>query len=154
MGKDAVAIVQGAKLVTRSADTEFPFRQDSDFWYLTGFGHPHAVAVFRTDGGPPYTLFVEPRDRAAETWTGYRPGVEGALQDYGADEAYPRAEFTARIPELVKKARRILHVLQRDAEIDAKLIGTLDEMRLRSRAGFVPASEIADPRAIVHEMRL
>ena len=154
MGKDAVAIVQGAKLVTRSADTEFPFRQDSDFWYLTGFGHPHAVAVFRTDGGPHYTLFVEPRDRAAETWTGYRPGVEGALQDYGADEAYPRAEFTARIPELVKKARRILHVLQRDAEIDAKLIGTLDEMRLRSRAGFVPASEIADPRAIVHEMRL
>jgi Xaa-Pro aminopeptidase len=154
MGKDAVAIVQGAKLVTRSADTDFPFRQDSDFWYLTGFGHPHAVAVFRTDGGPPYTLFVEPRDRAAETWTGYRPGVEGALQDYGADEAYPRAEFTARIPELVKKARRILHVLQRDPEIDAKLVGTLDEMRLRSRAGFVPASEIADPRAIVHEMRL
>jgi Xaa-Pro aminopeptidase len=154
MGKDAVAIVQGAKLVTRSADTEFPFRQDSDFWYLTGFGHPHAVAVFRTDGGAPYTLFVEPRDRAAETWTGYRPGVEGALQDYGADEAYPRAEFTARIPELVKKARRILHVLQRDPEIDAKLVGTLDEMRLRSRAGFVPASEIADPRAIVHEMRL
>jgi Xaa-Pro aminopeptidase len=154
MGKDAVAIVQGAKLVTRSADTEFPFRQDSDFWYLTGFAHPHAVAVFRTDGGPPFTLFVEPRDRAAETWTGYRPGVEGAVADYGADEAFPRAEFTAKLSEIVKKARRILHVLGRDPEIDAKLVGTLDEMRLRSRAGFVPASEIADPRGILHEMRL
>ena len=154
MGKDAVAIVLGAKLVTRSADTDFPFRQDSDFWYLTGFAHPHAVAVFRTDGGPPFTLFVEPRDRAAETWTGYRPGVEGARSDYGADEAHPRAEFTAKLPEIVKKARRIFHVLGRDAQIDAKLVGTLDEMRLRSRAGFVPASEIADPRAILHEMRL
>ena len=65
MGPGAVAILQGARLVTRSADTEFPFRQDSDFHYLTGFDHPHAVAVLRTDGGPPYTLFVEPRDRAA-----------------------------------------------------------------------------------------
>jgi Xaa-Pro aminopeptidase len=154
MGKDAVAIVQGAKLVTRSADTDFPFRQDSDFWYLTGFGHPHAVAVFRTDGGPPFTLFVEPRDRAAETWTGYRPGVEGAVADYGAEEAFPRSELLAKLPEIIKKARKLYHVPRRDEEVDAKLFGTLDEMRLRSRTGVVPASEIADPRSILHEMRL
>ena len=85
MGPDAVAIVQGARLASRSADTHFPFRQDSDFWYLTGFTHPDAVAVLRTDGGPPFSLFVQPRERAAETWTGYRPGVEGAKSDYGAD---------------------------------------------------------------------
>jgi Xaa-Pro aminopeptidase len=154
MGKDAVAIVQGAKLVTRSADTDFPFRQDSDFWYLTGFGHPHATAVLRTDGGPPYTLFVEPRDRAAETWTGYRPGVEGAVADYGADEAFPSSELLAKLPEIIKKARKLYHAPRRDAELDAKLFGTLDEMRLRSRTGVVPASEIADPRQILHEMRL
>jgi Xaa-Pro aminopeptidase len=154
MGPDAVAIVLGAKLVTRSNDTEFPFRQDSDFWYLTGFGHPRAAALLRTDGGPPFTLFVEPRDRAAETWTGYRPGVEGAMRDFGADAAHPREELLPQLPDLLKKARRIFHVLGRDAELDAKLIASLDEMRLRSRAGFVPASEIADPRAILHEMRL
>lgn len=154
MGPDAVAILLGAGLVRRSADTEYPFRQDSDFWYLTGFGHPHAAAVLRTDGGPPFTLFVEPRDRSAETWTGYRPGVEGALADFGADEAYPRTELLTRLPDLVKKAVRIHHVLGRDAEVDRKLVGTLDEMRLRSRAGLVPASEIVDPRAILHEMRL
>lgn len=154
MGPDAVAILLGAKRVARSADTEYPFRQDSDFWYLTGFAHPHAVAVLRTEGGPPFTLFVEPRDRALETWTGYRPGTEGALRDFGADEAHPRDEFIAGLAEVVKKARRIFHVLGRDAEIDAKLVATLEEMRLRSRAGFVPASEIADPRAILHEMRL
>lgn len=154
MGPDAVAILLGAKLVTRSADTEFPFRQDSDFWYLTGFAHPHAALVLRTDGGPPFTLFVEPRDRAAETWTGYRPGVEGAVADYAADEAHPRDELLARLPDLVKKAARIYHVLGRDPAVDAKLVGTLDEMRLRSRAGLAPASEIVDPRAILHEMRL
>jgi Xaa-Pro aminopeptidase len=154
MGPDAVAILLGAKLVTRSNDTEFPFRQDSDFWYLTGFSHPHAAAVLRTDGGPPFTLYVEPRDRAAETWTGYRPGVEGALRDFGADEAHPRAELSAQLPELLKKARRIYHVLGRDAELDGRIVGILDEMRLRSRVGLVPASEIADPRAILHEMRL
>ncbi|HEX2484031.1 MAG TPA: aminopeptidase P N-terminal domain-containing protein [Myxococcota bacterium] len=154
MGPDAVAILLGANLVTRSADTEFPFRQDSDFWYLTGFGHPHAAAVLRTDGGPPYTLFVEPRDRAAETWTGYRPGVEGAVAEFGANEAHTRAELLARLPELVRKASRLFHVLGRDATLDQKLVGTLDEMRLRSRAGYVPASEIVDPRSILHEMRL
>jgi Xaa-Pro aminopeptidase len=154
LGPDAVAILLGAKRVTRSADTEFPFRQDSDFWYLTGFGHPHAVAVLRTDGGPAFTLFVEPRDRAAETWTGYRPGIEGALHDFGADAAFPRAEFATQLPELLKKARRVHHVLGRDAEVDTRLVAILDEMRLRSRAGLVPASEIVDPRAILHEMRL
>jgi len=154
MGPDAVAILLGAKRVVRSADSEFPFRQNSDFWYLTGFGHPHAAAVLRSDGGPAYTLFVEPRDRAAETWTGYRPGVEGALADFGADAAFPQAELAAQLPELLKKARRIYHVLGRDAELDAKLVATLDEMRLRSRLGLVPASEIVDPRAILHEMRM
>lgn len=154
MGPDSIAILVGARRVTRSNDTEYPFRQDSDFWYLTGFGHPNAVAVLRRDGGPPYTLFVEPRDRAAETWTGYRPGVEGALADYGADAAFPRGELAAQLPELLKKARRIHHVLGRDRELDGRLVSILDEMRLRSRAGYVPASEIADPRAILHEMRL
>ena len=89
MGPDAVAIFLGARQVTRSRDTDYPFRQDSDFWYLTGFDHPNAVAVLRTDGGPAYTLFVEPRDREMETWNGYRPGVEGATRDYDADEALP-----------------------------------------------------------------
>ncbi|MGE4607068.1 MAG: aminopeptidase P N-terminal domain-containing protein, partial [Myxococcota bacterium] len=75
MGPDAVALFLGAEMVTRSADTEYPFRQNSDFWYLTGFDHPNAVAVLRTDAGPEYTLYVEPRNRKMEIWTGYRPGI-------------------------------------------------------------------------------
>jgi Xaa-Pro aminopeptidase len=154
MGPGAVAFLSGARLVTRSADTEFPFRQDSDFHYLTGFDHPHAVAVLRSDGGPPYTLFVEPRDRAAETWTGYRPGVEGAVADFGADEAFPSGELDAKLPALLERAQRIFHVLGRDAKLDARIVEILDHMRLRSRLGLVPAAEIIDPRGVLHEMRL
>ena len=154
MGPDAVAILIGARMVTRSADSQFPFRQDSDFWYLTGFDHPNAIAVLRTDGGPEYALYVEPRDPDAETWTGTRPGVEGAMRDHEADEAHPSHEFPTRLPDLISGARRIYHVLGRDASIDAKIVETCEGMRLRSRQGRVPPDAIVDPRAIVHEMRL
>jgi Xaa-Pro aminopeptidase len=154
MGPGAVAVLQGNRLVTRSADSEFPFRQDSDFHYLTGFDHPHAVAVLRTDGGPAYTLFVEPRDRAAETWTGYRPGVEGAVADHGADEAHPSDALDAKLPGLLERAQRLFHVVGRNTKLDARIVEILETMRLRSRLGLVPASEIVDPRAALHEMRL
>jgi Xaa-Pro aminopeptidase len=154
MGPDAVALLIGARMVTRSADTHFPFRQDSDFWYLTGFDHPNAIAVLRGDGGPEYTLFVEPRDPEAETWTGYRPGVEGAQRDYDADQAFPNDEFAKQLPELLAAAKRVYHVLGRDPSLDARIAEICDGMRLRSRLGRVPPEAIVDPRSVVHEMRL
>jgi Xaa-Pro aminopeptidase len=154
MGPDAVAILLGAKLATRSADTDYRFRQDSDFWYLTGFDHPNAVAVLRTDGGPDFNLYVEPRDSEVERWTGYRPGTDGAVEDYGAVEAHPIGEFLSHLGESLGKAGRIYHVLGRDAAVDAKISETLEGMRLRSRQGVVPADAIFDPRGVVHEMRL
>ncbi len=154
MGEGAVAILLGAGLVPRSRDTEYPFRQDSDFWYLTGFAHPDAVAVLRTDGGPAFTLYVQPGDREREIWTGRRPGVEGALRDFGADESHPAPDFRKHLPDLVSRARRVYHVLGRDRSVDALLTETLEGLRLRSRAGLNPPSEIVDPRSIVHEMRL
>jgi len=157
MGEGSVALFLGARPATRSADTHYPFRQDSDFHYVTGFDHPCAAAVLRKlpgDDQPQYTLFVEPRDRAMETWTGYRPGVEGAVSDHGADAAHSASELIERIPELLQGAERVYHVLGRDAALDAKLVSTVDEMRLRSRTGVMPPSEIVDPRSIVHEMRL
>jgi len=154
MGEGAVAIFLGAGMATRSRDTQFAFRQDSDFLYLTGFDHPGAVAVLCTTGGPAYTLYVEPRDRELEIWNGYRPGVEGARRDYEADEAHPSDAFRGQIPDLLRKARRIYHVLGRDPGVDAKLVETLESLRLRSRQGLDPADAIVDPRTIVHGMRL
>jgi len=154
MGPDAVAILMGQALVSRSNDTDYPFRQDSDFWYLTGFDHPGAVAVLRTDADPAYTLYVEPRDPAAETWTGYRPGIEGAVADYAADEAYERSKFLGDLPRLIEKARHVHHVLGRDTRVDECITKTIEELRRRSRQGVSPPEAIIDPRAIVHEMRL
>ncbi len=154
MGPDAVAVFLGAGLVTRSRDTEYPFRQDSDFWYLTGFDHPNAVAVLRTDGGPAYTLYVEPRDRDQEIWTGYRPGIDGAKRDYEADEAYPNADFPRHLADVIPRVSRIYHVLGRDRAVDAKITETLENLRLRSRLGATPPDAILDPRTIVHGMRL
>ena len=154
MGSNAVAILLGSPLVRRSRDTDFPFRQDSDFWYLTGFDHPNAIAVLRTDGGPEFTLYVEPRDREAAVWTGYRPGVEGARQDFDADEAHPTDSFVTHVPDLVRKAKRLFHVLGRQTEVDAKITETNEGMRLRSRQGFEPTDAIFDPRSIIHDLRL
>ncbi len=154
MGPDAVALVIGAGLLRRSGDSEYPFRQDSDFWYLTGFDHADACAVLRTDGGPVFTLFVQARDRSAETWTGYRPGVEGAREDYGADEAYCSSQLTAKLPEIFERAKRIYHVLGQRVDVDQKLVSVQEELRSRTKTGHGPATEILDPRSITHEMRL
>ncbi len=153
MGPDACAILIGASLATRSADTEFPFRQDSDFWYLTGFGHPDAIAVLRTDGGPTFTLFVQPKDRAAETWTGIRPGIEGAKGEYDADEAYPCNELIEKLPGILERAKHIYHVLGRRSGVDQKIVAVQEELRVRTKLGFAPAADITDPRHILHEMR-
>ncbi len=154
MGPDAVAIVQGSRLASRSADTHFPFRQDSDFWYLTGFDHPNATAVLRSSDGPDFTLYVEPRMREAEVWTGYRPGVEGAVREFDADEAHPAEKLIGSVPELLTGAERVYHQLGRDTGLDAALVGAADNMRLHSRQGHVPPEAFVDPRSILHEMRL
>lgn len=154
MEPDSVAILLGAGLAVRSRDTHFRFRQDSDFHYLTGFDHPNAALVLRNDGGPPFTLFVEPRDPEAETWTGFRPGVEGARGDHGADEAHPRGELPAKLPALLERARRVYHVLGRDRELDRRLVETIEAARIRSRAHAPPPDAIVDPRSILHEQRL
>jgi Xaa-Pro aminopeptidase len=154
MGPDAIAIFMGAGMVARSRDTEYPFRQDSDFWYLTGFDHPNAIAVLRTTDGPAYTLFVEPRDRDLETWTGYRPGTEGAVSDHAADEAHPIDRFSEMLPDLLRGAKRIYHVLGRDPAIDQRLTGILEQMRMRSRQAPEPADTVVDARSITHPMRL
>jgi Xaa-Pro aminopeptidase len=127
MGPGAVAIVLGARPVTRSNDTHYPFRQDSDFWYLTGFPHPNAVALLRTDGGPAFTLFVEPREREAEIWNGYRPGVEGAVTDFGADEAHPREELLAKLMGTMQAP--VAKLVRTMNEVPGKFVRTLAAVR-------------------------
>ena len=101
MAPKSVAIIPGAHDTRRSNDTHYRFRQDSDFFYLTGFEEPDAIAVVKLEGDKKYTLFVRPRDPEREIWDGRRAGVEGAKSEFGAEDAFPIAEFDSKLAEFL-----------------------------------------------------
>jgi Xaa-Pro aminopeptidase len=148
---EGVAILPGAKLATRSNDTQFAFRQDSDLFYLTGFPHPDALAVLTRDR---FWFFVQPRDPEMETWNGRRPGVEGAVRDYGADEAHPIGELRERLPALLENRPRLYHSFGFDRDLDDAVVAALQQVRAKVRRGVRAPSEILSPHDLVHEMRI
>jgi Xaa-Pro aminopeptidase len=154
MGPDSVAVIPAAREVTRSNDTEYRFRQDSDFYYLTGFNEPDAVAVVAPSREERLTLFVRPRDREKETWTGRRAGVEGARERYGADAAFPVEELAEKLTELLDGAHTLYYRLGGNAEFDQTVIGQLARMRAMGWRKVRPPQTITDPGVLLHEMRL
>ena len=96
LGKGAAAVLVAGRETLRNGDVDYPFRQDSTFYYLTGFEEPDAVAVLRPGHPEPYVLFVRPADPERAIWVGPRVGVEGARTDYGADLAFPIEEQIGR----------------------------------------------------------
>jgi Xaa-Pro aminopeptidase len=152
---DGVCVLPGPHEAMRSGDVHYRFRQDSDLLYLTGFEEPDTVAVLAP--GHPRTrfiLFVRPRDPSAETWTGRRSGVEGAVTRFGADVAYPIGDLDKVLPGLVEGNETLYYPLGRDRAFDARITDCLNDLRGRVRAGVVAPSCVVDPRAILHEMRL
>jgi Xaa-Pro aminopeptidase len=154
MGPDSVAVIPAAREVTRSNDTEYRFRQDSDFYYLTGFNEPDAVAVVAPSREERFTLFVRPRDREKETWTGRRAGVEGARERYGADAAFAVEEFAEKLTELLDGAHTLYYRLGGNAEFDQTVIRQLARMRALGWRKVRPPQTITDPGVLLHEMRL
>ncbi len=155
IGEGAVAILPSAPVSVRSNDVEFVYRQDSDFYYLTGFAEPESVAVL-APGHPEgeFVMFVLPRDKERETWTGLRAGVEGAMMDYGADKAYVIEEFERVIARYLDKAERLHYPLGLNEKMNEKvlrLVRHAQAMRPRTGSG---ASAILDPREVIHESRL
>jgi Xaa-Pro aminopeptidase len=140
---------------TRSHDTEFPFRQDSDFAYLTGFLEPDSVAVL-TSAHPDhrFVLFVRPRDLEKETWNGRRAGVEGALRDHGPDATFAIEELDAKLPGYLEGAPTVHFTPGLDHDFNTRMEGWLAGMRrTRARNGKGPASR-TEHGGVVHEMRL
>jgi Xaa-Pro aminopeptidase len=151
---DALAIVPAAREIPRNADTSFEFRQDSDFYFLTGFDEPDAVLVINpAHAKERFVLFVRPRDREMEVWNGRRAGVEGAIATYGADAAYPVEELDAKLREYAVDRSTLVYRLG-NASYDTRIIRLVSEMRgVRSR-GFATPARIDDPGPILHELRL
>lgn len=146
-----VAIIPGGRLVHRANDVHHVFRQRSDLLYLTGFPQPDAVAVLSADV---FCLFVQPRDRELETWNGRRPGTEGAVALYGADEAYPIEELDARLPEMLENVPTLFHRFGDDEQIDRSVLRALAALRAKERRGVIVPDPIADPYTTLHEQRL
>jgi Xaa-Pro aminopeptidase len=149
----AVAVVPAAPVFIRNNDVEHEYRQDSDFFYLTGFDEPESVLVLDAVERKA-TLFVRPRDPDREVWDGPRAGVDGAKERYGAHEAFPIAELDAKLPDLLQNRRRLFYRLAKDRAFDEHVFGAIDRVRARHRKGVTPPAEIVDPGGILHEMRL
>ncbi|HWF88714.1 MAG TPA: aminopeptidase P N-terminal domain-containing protein, partial [Pyrinomonadaceae bacterium] len=154
MAPKSVAIIPGAHDTTRSNDTHYRFRQDSDFFYLTGLEEPDALAVIKPESDKKYTLFVRPRDPEREIWDGRRAGVEGAQSEFGANEAFPTAEFESKLAEFLDGTDVLYYRLGVDRELDNAIIKEISRLRAINRKPVHPPQTIIDPATIVHEMRV
>jgi len=154
MAPKSIAIIAGAHDTTRSNDTHYRFRQDSDFFYLTGFEEPDAIAVIKPESDKKYTLFVRPRDPEREIWEGRRAGVEGAQSEFGATEAFRIAEFESKLAEFLDGADVLYYRLGVDLSLDNAIVKEIARMRAINRKPVHPPQTIVDPATIVHEMRV
>jgi Xaa-Pro aminopeptidase len=148
-------VLPAAEELIRNADNEFPFRQDSDHAWVTGFEEPTGCAVLVARGGERrFVLFVRPRDPEKEIWNGRRAGVDGAKARYGADEAYVVAELDARLPAWLEGAPNLWFRVGQEPAWDARVVRLLGDLRAAARTGKHPPAAIVDPGRILHELRL
>jgi Xaa-Pro aminopeptidase len=155
MEANSIAILAAAPERTRNRDVEHPYRQDSDFWYLSGFPEPEAVMVLlpgREHGE--YVMFCRERDRTREIWNGYRAGPEGAVEGYGADDAFPISDIDEILPGLVEGRTRVYYDIGRDAGFDQRLMGWVNTIREGVRTGAQPPGEFVALSHLLHDMRL
>ncbi|MGD1704196.1 aminopeptidase P N-terminal domain-containing protein [Dapis sp. BLCC M229] len=152
---DGTAIFRSAPMAVMHNDVEYSYRQDSDFFYLTGFNEPEAVAVIAPHHEKhKFVLFVQPKNQEKETWTGYRAGVEVAKEKYGADAAFPINELNQKLPEYLKKADKIYYRLGRDRHFNETVFKHWQNlMRVYPKNGTGPIA-IQDAGTILHPMRL
>src|SRR5512137_2903221 len=142
---------------TRNADNHHPFRQDSDFAWVTGFDEPDGAALLLADpaeGRSGLVMFVRPKDREREIWDGFRAGVEGAVADFGADAAHPVAEMEAKLEDHLARGGTLWYRLGFSPEWDARVVHVIQKLRARVRQGVRAPDPVRDPGAILHELRL
>ena len=148
------AVIPSAKLLLRNNDTEYPFRQNSDFYYLTGFDEPDAVLVLAPEHPEHHSiLFLRERDRTNEIWNGKRLGVEAAVETLGVDAAYPIGELKQRLPQYLGGAKTMWYSLGHDDAMDRSVRNALNAARAAARRKGVAPNAIAEPSSVIHPMR-
>jgi Xaa-Pro aminopeptidase len=149
IGKDAIAVLPAAPVRHRNGDIEYAYRQDSHFYYLSGFPEPEAVAVLVPGRAQAeYLLFVRERDALREAWDGPRAGTDGAVQCYGADDAFPIADIDEILPSLIEQRSRVFYSMGTHSDFDPRMLGWVNGLRARQGAGapqeFVALSHVLD----------
>ncbi len=155
IGKGNIAIVSAAPQQIRNRDVEYPYRQDSDFLYLTGFSEPSAVLVLvpgRSHGE--FILFCRENDPEQEVWHGRRAGQQGAIDIYGADDSFPIDDIDDILPGLLEDREKVFHIMGRYPEFDQKLMGWVNQIKAQSRSGVHVPYEFVSLDHLLHDMRL
>jgi Xaa-Pro aminopeptidase len=155
VGRDAAVIIPAAVHHRRNRDTEYRYRQDSDFYYLTGFAEPEALLVLlpgRAEGE--FVLFCRDRDRAMEIWNGYRAGPEGAVSDFGASQAFVIADVATKLPELLAGRKQVYAPMATETAFDADLAGWINAVRSQARAGVEAPQSLHAIDQALHPLRL
>jgi Xaa-Pro aminopeptidase len=152
---DGAIILTAGHMATRNSDVEHEYRQDSTFWYLTGFDEPDAVAVLRPGHEEhPYVLFVNPFDPKFEIWLGQRAGVDGAKGNLGADEAFPIEELEEKLPELLEETQTLYYALGSDQEMDSLVTDLVKRRRSGGQRNGNYIQRVADPGIAIASMRV
>lgn len=155
VGPQGIVIIPAAKHFIRNGDAHFYFRQNSDFYYLTGLNEPESVLVLVPHGeNGEYILFNRPRDPAMEMWDGERAGQEGAKQNYLADRSFPFSEFKKELPKLLEGREKIYFPIGENAEWDQMIFDCVKKIRARVRSFVNAPQDFVDVAKYVHEMRL
>lgn len=155
MEPDSIAIVPAARERIRNRDVDYPFRQDSDFYYLSGFPEPDAVLVLlpgRAHGE--VVMFCRERNPEMELWNGYRAGPEGACERFGADDAFPIGDIDDILPGLIEGRERVYYSMGRNPDFDRRVMQWVNTIRAKVRAGAHPPGEFLDLDHVLHDLRL
>ena len=154
MGPGSIALLPAASETPRNRDVHHPFRQDSDFYYLTGFPEPEAIAVLAPGGEHEFLLFCRERDPHMEIWHGRRAGPKGAMERYGVDNAHPIAEIDKLLPPLLENRERVFYAIGYNPEFDRRMMGWLNQVRGKTRTGVRAPALFVALEHLLHAMRL
>jgi Xaa-Pro aminopeptidase len=155
VGEGNIALISSASNHTRNRDVEFPFRQDSDFYYLTGFNEADSLAVFipgREQGE--YILFCREFDKKKALWEGAHAGLEGATKRYKADDSFPIGDIDDILPGMLEDKDKVYYPMGRNRELDLQILEWITHLRTQSRNGTHAPGEIVSLEHLLHEMRL
>ena len=152
---DSVAfILPSNQELVRNYDVHYPFRQDSSFYYFTGFEEPDSLMLYRPGAENEFVLFVRPKDPLMETWEGFRFGPEGAEKEFAADKAYLIGDIDTKLPELLKESEKVYYTFNVHKYFDSRFLGLMEKTQKSKGRGATRFADILDPSEAIGELRL